>query len=245
MQKVRRHPFPLRGIGLRPLVSAWFQVLFIRLVAVLFIVQSPYWFTIGHRGVFSLGRWSAQLHTGFHESRATLVRLSTGPYPCRLRDFHPLWSDFPDCSAKDGFVTPQGARNPGTNPGLGYVRFRSPLLTQSMSLSFPAGTEMFQFPAFALPALCVQAGVTEGCSAGFPHSDIPGSTLVCQFPGAFRRLPRLSSPLDAKTSTMHPSELDHNYRSPSSLKTVASGQLPVVSNKAIAGSITSSWPLIH
>ena len=72
MQKVRRHPFPLRGIGLRPLVSVWFQVLLTQLVAVLFIVQSPYLFTIGHRGVFSLGRWAGQLHTEFHELRATL-----------------------------------------------------------------------------------------------------------------------------------------------------------------------------
>ena len=95
MQKVRRHPFPLRGIGLRPLVSAWFQVLLTQLMAVLFIVQSPYLFTIGHRGVFSLGRWSAQFHTRFHEPRATLVRLSKGPYSCRLRDFHPLWWAFP------------------------------------------------------------------------------------------------------------------------------------------------------
>src|SRR3954462_13210347 len=78
MQKVRRHPFPLLGIGLRPLVSVWFQVLLTQLIAVLFIVQSPYLFTIGHRGVFSLGRWSGQLHARFHESRATLVRLSTG-----------------------------------------------------------------------------------------------------------------------------------------------------------------------
>ena len=38
----------------------------------------------------------------------------------------------------------------------------------------------------------------------FPHSDISGSTLVCQLPGAYRRLPRLSSLLDAQTSTMHP-----------------------------------------
>src|SRR6478752_6066353 len=52
----------------------------------------------------------------------------------------------------------------------------------------------------------------------FPDSEISGSTLVCQFPGAYRRLPRLSSPLDAKTSTMHPSELDHNYRSSSFLE---------------------------
>jgi hypothetical protein len=44
---------------------------------VLFIVQSPYLFTIGHRGVFSLARWAGQLHTGFHEPHATLERLST------------------------------------------------------------------------------------------------------------------------------------------------------------------------
>ena len=128
------------GIGLRPLVSAWFQVLLTQLIAVLFIVQSPYLFTIGHRGIFSLGRWAARLHARFHESRATLVRLSTGTFSFHLRDFHALWSDFPDSLVKIGFVTPQGARNPGTNPGLGYVRFRSPLLTESMSFSFPLGT---------------------------------------------------------------------------------------------------------
>jgi hypothetical protein len=72
MQKVRRHTLLLRAIVLRPLVSTWFQVLFIRLEAVLFIVQSPYLFTIGHRVVFSLGRWAGQLRTEFHELRATL-----------------------------------------------------------------------------------------------------------------------------------------------------------------------------
>ena len=64
----------------------------------------------------------------------------TGTYPCRIRDFHPLWCDFPDASARDGFVTPQCFRNPRPKPGLGYFRFRSPLLTESMSLSFPPGT---------------------------------------------------------------------------------------------------------
>src|SRR6476660_439398 len=204
MQKVRRHPFPERGIGLRPLVGAWFQVLLTQLVAVLFIVQSPYSCAIGHRGVFSLGRWAAQLRTEFHELRATLVHLSTRPCRCRIRGFHPLWRAFPGPSANDGFVTSRDARNPGTNPGLGYVRFRSPLLTESMSLSVPAGTEMFQFPAFAPAGLCIQAGVTAGRAVRFPDSDIPGSTLVCQLPGAYRRLPRPSSPLDAKTSTVHP-----------------------------------------
>ena len=54
--------------------------------------------------------------------------------------------------------------------GLGYIRFRSPLLTESRLISFPAGNEMFQFPALAphglyihprvTPSTCV---VTPGC----------------------------------------------------------------------------------
>jgi hypothetical protein len=43
--------------------------------------------------------------------------------------------------------------------------------------------------------------------AGFPHSDIPGSQLGCQLPRAYRRLQRPSSALDAKASTMCPSQL--------------------------------------
>ena len=96
MQKVRRHTLPLLAIVLRPLVSVWFQVLFTQLVAVLFIVQSPYLFTIGHRVVFSLGRWAGQLRTEFHELRATLVQVSTGVASFRLRAFHPLWDSVPE-----------------------------------------------------------------------------------------------------------------------------------------------------
>ena len=54
------------------------------------------------------------------------------------------------------------------------IPFRSPLLRESQLLSFPRGTEMFQFPRFPLPALCVQAGVTphDGCRVspfGYPR----------------------------------------------------------------------------
>ena len=38
--------------------------------------------------------------------------------------------------------------------------FRSPLLRESLLLSLPRGTEMFQFPRFPPTALCVQAEVT-------------------------------------------------------------------------------------
>ena len=55
--------------------------------------------------------------------------------------------------------------------------FRSPLLRESLLLSVPRGTEMFQFPRFPLPALCVQTGVTphDGCRVSpFGHRRIKG-----------------------------------------------------------------------
>ena len=63
-----------RIIALLQLVGIWFQVLLTPLVGVLFIVQSPYYFTIGRWVVLSLGGWAPQLHTEFHELRATLER---------------------------------------------------------------------------------------------------------------------------------------------------------------------------
>ena len=39
--------------------------------------------------------------------------------------------------------------HPDESGWFGLVRFRSPLLTESLLLSFPPGTEMFQFPGFA------------------------------------------------------------------------------------------------
>ena len=53
--------------------------------------------------------------------------------------------------------------------------FRSPLLRESLLLSLPRVTEMFQFTRFPLPALCVQAGVTphDGCRVSpFGHPRI-------------------------------------------------------------------------
>jgi hypothetical protein len=71
MQKAHGHPLPRRVIGLPQLVSAWFQVLLTPLIRVLFIVQSPYYFTIGCRVVLSLGEWAPHVRTEFHELRAT------------------------------------------------------------------------------------------------------------------------------------------------------------------------------
>ena len=59
------------ALSLRPLVSAWFQVLFHSPPGVLFTFPSRYWFTIGHERVFSLTRWSSQIPTGFLVSCGT------------------------------------------------------------------------------------------------------------------------------------------------------------------------------
>jgi hypothetical protein len=137
MQKVRRHTFPLRDIVLRPLVSVRFQVLLTQLIAVLFIVQSPYLFAIGHRGVFSLGRWSGQLHAGFHEPHATLVRLSTPISPFAYGTF--TLSGAPFQKLPLGYFSSRRPQ-PRDESRFGLFRFRSPLLTESMSFSFPPGT---------------------------------------------------------------------------------------------------------
>ena len=59
-----------------------------------------------------------------------------------------------------GPTTPGGALRP---PRFGLLRVRSPLLAESFLFSLPAGTEMFQFPAFAPAPL-----VTGSLPPGFP-----------------------------------------------------------------------------
>ncbi len=84
-----------------------------------------------------------------------------------------------------GPTTPHVQRLPAlTHARFSLIRFRSPLLTESLLFSLPVGTEMFHFPTFPLPALYIQAGVTRThkCAwRGFPirkssdHSPLIGS----------------------------------------------------------------------
>ena len=68
----------------------------------------------------------------------------------------------------------------------GLVPFRSPLLRESMFLSFPPATKMFQFAGFPLSELLnFHSGVTGLLPVGFPHSDIPGSSALGAYPGLF------------------------------------------------------------
>src|SRR5579871_3302011 len=114
----------------------------------------------------------------------------------RVRGYHPLWPDFPDCSTNTHqfFLT-------------GLFPVRSPLLTESRLISIPPVTEMFQFTGFALATYVFSCEYRR--SGGFPHSEIFGSKHICRLPEAYRRLSRPSSPSVAKASTMCACSLDH------------------------------------
>ena len=88
--------------------------------------------------------------------------------------------------------------------GLGSFPFARRYLENHCLFSFPEGTKMFQFPSFASYTYVFSIGCHRINRDGFPHSEIPGSMLVRQLPEAYRSLPRLSSPLDAKASTVRP-----------------------------------------
>ena len=95
------------------------------------------------------------------------------------------------------------------------MRVRSPLLTQSLLLSFRPATEMFQFTDCPLPCLWIQQGVPGGHPGGLPHSEILGSTLDCNSPrhiAAYRVLHRLFAP-------RHPSRALRSFNTPRYLRT--------------------------
>jgi uracil-DNA glycosylase family 4 len=127
--------------ALRLLVNIGFQVLFHSPPGVLFTFPSRYCSSIGHQVVFSLGGWSPLLPTRFLVPRGTPdTGLSshishTGLLPSMVYTFQCLIL----LCAKESFrrsITP-------TYIAVHWFRLfrvRSPLLTESRLISFPAGT---------------------------------------------------------------------------------------------------------
>jgi hypothetical protein len=94
--------------------------------------------------------------------------------------------------------------------GFRLFPFRSPLLRESHSISFPSGTEMVQFPEYHLRALFLfMRRMTE---SQLRRVTPFGNLRICgcvPLPVAFRSLPRPSSSDSSKASTMDPYSLDH------------------------------------
>ena len=133
------------------------------------------------------------------------------PTRFRLRGCHPLWQAFPGLSTNVlVFDSPVLNRiDPATPPHASVLGFRlfpvrSPLLGKSNFLSLPRGTEMSHFPPLALFRLCIQRTVTGHDSRRVSPFGHPRVEACLRLTGAYRSLPRPSSPSRAKASTVRP-----------------------------------------
>src|SRR5215203_1048112 len=160
--------------SLQRFVGTWFQVLFHSPPGVLFTFPSRYLSAIGHQGVFRLNGWSRQIHTEFQGFRVTWEHAPEpalyvyGPITLYGTAYQPTststlvsYSVLVRQNQPSGPTTPDAQPLPGiTRIRFGLIRFRSPLLSESLLFSLPVGTEMFHFPTFPPRTLCVQMRVT-------------------------------------------------------------------------------------
>ena len=131
-----------------------------------------------------------------------LLRITLGAKRLRVRGYHPLWPDFPDCSThlhacQNVVLQPRQCRN---IDGLGYSPFARHYSGNHYLFSFPAGTKMFQFPALA-SVKKTDATPSRWRVVPFGNPRIKGHLHL---PAAYRSLSRPSSPPRAKASAMCP-----------------------------------------
>ena len=146
MQKARRHHIK----WLRPLVGAWFQVLFHSPKRGAFHRSLTVLSTIGLTGVFSLAGWSRQIRAGFLVSRVTQdanrPRLDscTGLSPSMMELSRTFFSQ----SVYHGAVL-QPRHCVATAPVWALPRSLATTGGIISLFSLPGGTKMFQFPPLA------------------------------------------------------------------------------------------------
>src|SRR6059036_1131655 len=126
------------------------------------------------------------------------------PVVCRLPGCHRLWPIVPDRSTSRLVVDslalkPDRPYNPIVHARwFGLIRVRSPLLAESLiCFLFLWVLRWFTSPRCPRSAYVFSGGSFGINQRGFPHSEIPGSKLVCSSPGliaAYRVLHRLLAP---------------------------------------------------
>ena len=161
----------------------------------LFTFPSRYWFAIGLPGVFSLAGWSRRIRaellvlrvtqdttkshrasvTGLSPSLTELSRTFSSHY-----EYYGVVLQPRTCVATRAvWALPRSLATTG-----GIIRL----------FSLPLGTKMFQFPRFASLHI-VKIIVLQ--TIGLSHSEIPGSMVICTYPGliaAYHVLLRLREP---------------------------------------------------
>ena len=155
----------------------------------LFTFPSRYSSTIGRQVVFSLGRWSSQIPTGFLVSRGTRVLLRCR-LTFRIRGYHSLWPAFPGSSARSTFFrshtamyekqphNPRAATRAGLhNTGLGSSPFARHYLGNHSCFLFLQVLRCFSSLG-SLRTPMYSAHDDQLAPAGLPHSEISGSKPV-------------------------------------------------------------------
>ncbi len=120
---------------------------FTPLAGVLFTFPSRYYFAIGYAVVFSLTRWSSLIHTEFHVLRAT--RDSACQLPLSTTGLSPSLVQFSAASSNFHYPLLLSHYPIRRSRWFRLLPFRSPLLRESLLLSFPPATKMFQLAGFA------------------------------------------------------------------------------------------------
>ena len=159
MQKARRHMQSM----LRPLEGDWF-----------------------HTGSLSVSREYLALPDGpggfaQNSSCSALLRIPLGHIILRIRNYHPLWLNFPEHSSRNQHATSRSYNPADALPQqrFGLFPVRSPLLGESLD-----------YFLFLLRITALQA-------AGLSHSEISGSKVICTYPeliAAYHVLHRLREP---------------------------------------------------
>ena len=163
----------------------------------LFTFPLRYWFTIGLLGVFSLTGWCRQIQAGFLRSR--LTQDTARPQSFALTGLSPAMVQLSRrfslrLVSKCGPTTPMEHApqvwaipfSLATTWGITFVFFSSSYLDVSVQrVDSPCGVIHLQ------------------CT-GLSHSEIYGYIACVQLPVAYRSLPRPSSSLRAKASTIRP-----------------------------------------
>jgi hypothetical protein len=128
---------------------------------------------------------------------ALLVRMLSSSLILRVRDFHPVSSAFPNCSTS-----------------INHNAYQAP--PSSLAATLRISIDFFSFgyldvsvPRVRFCNLCIQSQMTILSYGRVPPFGYLWINARFQLPIAFRRIPRPSSPLTAKASTVCASLLDH------------------------------------
>jgi hypothetical protein len=171
---------------------------------VLFTIPSRYLCTIGRQGVFSLIRWSGQIHTELHVLRATWDDPKMRKR-FRLRGCHALWPSFPEGSPTH-FSLFAGSHYPRKTslPGLGCSAFARHYLRNHIRFLFLRLLRCFT-SARSPHRTMHSSGDTRSClRVGCPIRRSAADNACLRLTAAYRSLLRPSSPLGAKASTISP-----------------------------------------